>query len=290
MRGLRYATHLGYRSTATPLFLPALGMLDPSAHIEMAAKLGFQGVQIPHAMSLSEVEVADAESALASTGLEASCLLCTPRDPRAAALWTQAEHDTKKQLDSFVLRACALALRLRSKTLAAVPRVVEGEDLDRQRATLISNLRHATSMLDDHGVTLCIEPMRLLPDALLRGSSDAVAVVKAVDHPSVRMVFDTAHSWDMEGDVVAALSQCYEVTSLVQLADQPGRVEPGAGRIDLVGVLRDLMLRGFEGIVGLENEWSLPGVDGMNTGLETFWKVDTDARRAVESVRTSGNR
>lgn len=177
-----------------------------------------------------------------------------------------------------------LSIRLRSRTLAVVPRGVAGEKFEAQRDALLENLQHVAPIVAAHRLRLCVEPMRVLPDALLRSSAAGADVVTAVNHDAVRMIFDTAHSWDMDNDVVGALEQCYDLVGLVQLADQPGRVEPGAGSVDIVGVLALLMRKGFAGLVGLENDWSQPGTAGMERGLENFWRVHAAAVSSIQSA------
>lgn len=274
---LRYATHLGYRSLQAPLFLPQLNTLDPAKHIELAGRLGFHGVQMPQAMNMDAQSIGSAAAALAESGLEGACIICTPREMHSSPIWTRSGPDVRERLRATVEQACLLAGRLRSRTLTVVPRAVPGEGFEGQRDALLENISHVAGVVAAHGLSLGIEPMRILPDALLRSSADGAAVVKALNHAAVSMIFDTAHSWDMDDDVVAALDRYYDVVGLVQLADQPGRVEPGAGNVDMVGVLALLMRRGFTGLVGLEHEWSRPDAAGMEQGLESFWRVHAAA-------------
>ena len=77
---LRYASHLGYRSVEEPLFRDSVGTLDPVAHLEFAAGLGFAGVQYALARGRPQDEQARVGAALARLGLEAGCMIYTTFD------------------------------------------------------------------------------------------------------------------------------------------------------------------------------------------------------------------
>jgi hydroxypyruvate isomerase len=116
-----------------------------------------------------------------------------------------------------------------------------------------------------------------LPDMLLHHVRDAHEVVRAVDSPSVRLIFDTAHIQAMDGDLLANLDASWHSIAIVQLADTPGRLEPGAGTVDFAGVLRLLKRRGFTGLVELEFGWSTPSREGEQAGLERLRQLDATA-------------
>ena len=85
---LRYASHLGYRSADAPLYPQSVGSLDPVAHVEFAAGLGFSGVQYALARSRPVTEQEAVARALARHGLEAGCVIYTVRDKLVLPLWS----------------------------------------------------------------------------------------------------------------------------------------------------------------------------------------------------------
>lgn len=89
----------------------------------------------------------------------------------------------------------------------------------------------------------------------LRSADDAVAVVNAVriaGHPNVGFLCDLFHLANNGDDLDAAIAKYTDVTSHVQIADWPGRGEPGSGQLDLQRHLAELAGRGYTGWVGLE--------------------------------------
>jgi hydroxypyruvate isomerase len=105
------------------------------------------------------------------------------------------------------------------------------------------------------GATVLIEPVSGPKPYPLRTADDAVAVVTAArtaGHQNVGFLCDLFHLANNGDDVDAAIAKHAGVTSHVQIADWPGRGEPGSGRLDLDRYLTDLAGRGYAGWVGLE--------------------------------------
>lgn len=105
------------------------------------------------------------------------------------------------------------------------------------------------------GATVLIEPVSGPKPYPLRTADDAVAVVtaaRAAGHENVGFLCDLFHLANNGDDLDAAIAKHAGVTSHVQVADWPGRGEPGSGRLDLDRCLTDLAGRGYAGWVGLE--------------------------------------
>jgi hydroxypyruvate isomerase len=109
---------------------------------------------------------------------------------------------------------------------------------------------------------------------LLHHIADACAIVDAVDSPAVRLIFDTAHVQAMDGEVVRQLETAWDRVAIVQLADTPGRIEPGSGEIEFAEVLAVLKGRRFGGLVELEFGWSMPGRETEQAFLEVLRRFD----------------
>ena len=109
---------------------------------------------------------------------------------------------------------------------------------------------------------------------LLHHIADAHAVVRSAAHPFVRLVFDTAHVHSMDGDVLPHLMEVWDAVEVIQVADSPGRLQPGTWEIDIPGVLRLAAARGYAGLVELEYDWSLPVAATERAGLETLRSLD----------------
>lgn len=105
------------------------------------------------------------------------------------------------------------------------------------------------------GATVLVEPVSGPKPYPLRTADDAVAVVadvRAAGHRNVGLLCDLFHLANNDDDLEKAIAQHVDVTSHVQIADLPGRGEPGSGKLALGRHLADLETRGYAGWVGLE--------------------------------------
>jgi hydroxypyruvate isomerase len=113
----------------------------------------------------------------------------------------------------------------------------------------------AAGAADRIGATVLVEPVSGPKPYPLRTAADAAAVVSAVrsdGHANVGFLCDLFHLANNGDDVPAAIAAYADITAHVQIADHPGRGEPGTGDLDLDGLLGDLVAHGYEGWVGLE--------------------------------------
>ena len=123
------------------------------------------------------------------------------------------------------------------------------DDLGREQLGLAAK---ATERI---GATVLVEPVSGPKPYPLRTAADAVRVVEAVrsdGHPNTGLLCDLFHLANNGDDLDAAIAAYADVTAHVQIADCPGRGEPGTGDLDLDRLLGDLAGRGYAGWVGLE--------------------------------------
>ena len=123
-----------------------------------------------------------------------------------------------------------------------------------QHACLVDNLRHAADRLAAHGITLLVEPLNVLdvPGFYLTTTRQALALLDEVGRPNVRIQYDAYHMQIMEGNLTHALRTHLARIGHVQIADVPGRHQPGTGEIRYPFVLRALDEARYEGFVSLE--------------------------------------
>jgi hydroxypyruvate isomerase len=266
---LRYASHLGYRSPELPLFLASARGPEVEAHIELAAELGFSGVQYALAVTRPATEHARLVAALSAANLEAGCILYAPMDVVRSPLWAQPYGDVGSTIERHLRTALRVARSVNSRYLVVLSGVDPHLPISTQRRNFTSNIAAAARLAASENVILCLENIAAtsLPNMLLQHIDDAHAVVREVGSPAVRLIFDTAHVQAVDGDVVEHLKRCLPETVLVQLADFPGRMEPGSGCIDFRAVIETLQAHDYRGLVELEHGWTEPTVDCEAAGI-----------------------
>lgn len=122
------------------------------------------------------------------------------------------------------------------------------------RAAYVESLRFAGAALAAHGMTLLVEGLnpRDVPGYYLVRSAEAFARMDEAAVPNLRYQYDVYHMQIVEGDLAPTLERHLARIGHVQIADTPGRHEPGTGEINYRFLLRHLDRIGYPGLVGCE--------------------------------------
>jgi hydroxypyruvate isomerase len=102
------------------------------------------------------------------------------------------------------------------------------------------------------------------PGIPLARAKDTLALVSAVDHPNVKMMLDLYHAQLGEGNLIELVRAALPWTGEIQVADVPGRFEPGTGEINFRAVAAALRDAGYSGVIGMEANPS--GGQGLQAG------------------------
>lgn len=132
-------------------------------------------------------------------------------------------------------------------------------------ATLVGNLRHAAERLADAGIGLLIEAVntRDIPGFMVSTTAQARRLIEANGLANVRLQYDAYHMQIMEGDLARTLEANLDLIRHVQIADNPGRNEPGTGEINFPFLFRHLDAVGYSGWVGCEYKPAGRTTDGL---------------------------
>ena len=122
------------------------------------------------------------------------------------------------------------------------------------RETLVRNLRYAAPLLQAAGITLLIEPIntRDVPGFFLSGTAQAIEIMDAVGSDNLQLQYDIYHMQIMEGDPASTIERLLPRIGHMQLADVPGRHEPGTGSIDYPSLFATIDRLGYDGWIGCE--------------------------------------
>ncbi|MFC9664073.1 sugar phosphate isomerase/epimerase family protein [Nocardia sp. NPDC127606] len=281
----RYTAHLGYAPPKfRPQFLESVGTTTPTDHVENAAALGMAGIFDPWALGRDRRELDEIGRALDDNGLSSSSIVCVPADKITAPIWTDRSSSGRSRLDRLIKEAAQAGHALGSPALAVlVAADPDRTDIEQQRADVAANLRDMGRLTADFGISLAVEPMTVLPNMLLRNLTEAVEVMNAADAPGVGIIFDTGHASITDGDLLTALATAWDHLSILQIADMPGRVEPGAGELQLVELLTSALVAGYTGLIDLEHYWADMTIDGERAGIERIRSFEALVDAAVRS-------
>jgi hydroxypyruvate isomerase len=132
--------------------------------------------------------------------------------------------------------------------------VPEGPSQSELWATLAENLSFAAEHLAAENINLLVEPISAqeFPGFMLNTSHDGLKAIAACGHPNIKLQYDIYHMQRMEGELAATLTRLLPVIGHVQVADNPGRHQPGTGEINYPFLLRHLESLVYQGWVGCE--------------------------------------
>jgi len=130
----------------------------------------------------------------------------------------------------------------------------EGIPPEKVRRTLVENLRFAAAALGAAGIRLLIEPLndQDMPGFHLTRTRDALGLMEEVGHPNVWLQYDVYHMQIMEGNLMRTIQDNLSRIAHIQIADNPGRHEPGTGEIHYPNLFRFLEEKGYRGWIGCE--------------------------------------
>ena len=121
-------------------------------------------------------------------------------------------------------------------------------------SVFVDNLAYAAAKLDAAGIRLLVEPIntRDIPGFFLASSKQALALMDRVGSKNIYLQYDVYHMQIMEGDLARTIEANLDRIAHIQLADNPGRHEPGTGEINYPFLYDHLDRIGYAGWVGAE--------------------------------------
>ena len=238
-----------------PRFSANLTMLWPELDVydrfRAAADAGFRRVEILFVHALDPARV---ERALRDNGLTLVLFDPAPGNWEAGERGLLSLPGREEEFLRTVRDAVTVAKRFGTRLLNALVGIPKGVAADEARRTAVSNLRAAVPLVESIGATLLVEAINSvdMPGYFADTVDGAAALVEEAGSPSVRLQLDQYHAGMMGTDPVAALRKHAALVKHAQIADVPGRNQPGTGTQPIRALLDELDRLGYSGSVGLE--------------------------------------
>jgi hydroxypyruvate isomerase len=250
-----------------PKFCANLTMLfnevDFLDRFEKAAKAGFKGVEylFPYAWKKEQLV-----EKLGAFGLSQALhnlpagdwnkgergIACLPGRE------TEFQEGVGKAIEYAKALKCPQVNCLAGLTPAGVP-------ADKVRKTLVANLRFAAAALEKEGIRLLVEALndKDVPGFYLVRTADVLALIKEVGHANVYVQYDVYHMQIMEGNLTKTIQANLDKIAHIQIADNPGRNEPGTGEINYPNLFKAIDASGYKGWIGCEYKPAGKTEDGL---------------------------
>ena len=133
------------------------------------------------------------------------------------------------------------------------------------RSILIENLSYAATETKKAGIKLLVEPINTLdiPGYWLHNTKKAIEIIKEVNNSNLLLQYDIYHMQIMEGNIINTISSNINMIGHMQLADNPGRHEPGTGELNYPVIFEKLDQMGYEKWIGCEYVPIADSVSGL---------------------------
>jgi hydroxypyruvate isomerase len=274
---IRLAPSIGYPSVDAPLLKESVGSVDPVDQIRHIRDLGFSGIEDTHLKRRPIRDQSRIGEELARTGLSIGAIVNSTESMRLPLLGAPGK-EAREQLRGELLSSIEAAKRCGATFLTTVGARDLSVPLSFQLAWAVDNLRFLAEIAEKHSVVICLEHTNeaRMPGMLLHRLGDTYLLVKAVDSPAVKLIADLLHIHMTEPSVLIGLERCWDAIATIQASDCPERSELGSGEMNYACLLKFLLERRYEGLIGLEHNLTTRGRASEQAYLSYLRKLNSE--------------
>ena len=216
---------------------------------DRAAAAGFRGVEF---LFPYEEDAAVIAHRLKANDLDLALFNLPAGNWAAGDRGIAAVYERQQEFRDGVARAVEYARVLRPPRMNCLAGIAD--ETPENDLALLQNVRYAAEQLAPLGITLTVEPVNShdVPGFALPTTRAALDLIDEIDLPNVGLQFDVYHAARMGEDPLATIRELGDRIAHIQVADAPGRHEPGTGTLDFETLFRAIDESGYDGWVSLE--------------------------------------
>jgi hydroxypyruvate isomerase len=223
--------------------------------VEIAAKAGMQSVElVAEHVNWTDNEAAAKLKFVRSFDLGIDTIIATPDWGKRPVSMVNPE-----QRDNFladVKSAIAWAQKLESPQIILMSgNAIPGKTYDEQYASLVEGSKRAAELAAKANLKLIFEPLNSKVNHkgyFLTTCVEGLRLVKDVDNPHLRLLFDIYHEQVQIGNVIRTLTEAAPHVAVFHIADNPGRNDPGTGELNYPNVYKAIQKTGYSGYITME--------------------------------------
>ncbi len=270
---LNYAPHFG-------MFRHHAGE-DLKAQLQFMAEQGFTALEDNGAPD-RPVEVQEGiGKTLADLNMTMGVFVATKDFNNPTFAVTTWKPELREPILKDIRNAVDVAKRLNAKWCTVVPGCYDTRlDWEYQTASVIDMFRRCAEICEKAGLVMVMEPLntrRDHPKLFLTKIGQAYSICRAVNSPSVKILYDMYHQQITEGNIIPNIDLAYSEVAYFQVGDNPGRKEPTSGEMNYRNIFKHIHAKGFTGVVGMEHGNAKPGKDGEKALIDAYvWSDSFD--------------
>ncbi|MRG70922.1 TIM barrel protein [Alphaproteobacteria bacterium HT1-32] len=254
----QFCAHLGYLFTEFPL----------EARFSAASSAGFMAVEHPSPYDFGITRFRDL---LTENNLTCAQIAAPAGDAGKGEKGLACLQDRSAEFRESVSTGIAAAIEIGVPLLHIMPGILpDGATRQDCRATYISNLKWAADRCADANITVLIEAIsdESVPGFYVNHPTFALDLISEISHERVALLFDVYHAAVKGLDPIAFIDRHIGTIAHIQIADYPGRHEPGTGTIPYKEIFSRLDILSYPGVVGCEYKPEHETIRGLNWQTE----------------------
>lgn len=225
------------------------------ARVEIAAKAGMQSIElVAEHINWTDAEAAAKLKFVRSFNLGLDTIIATPDWVKRPVSMVNPE-----QRDNFltdVKTAIGWAQKLESPQIILMGgNAISGKTYEEQYASLVEGSKRAADLAAKANLTLIFEPLNSKVNHkgyFLTTCVEGLKLVKDVDNPHLRLLFDIYHEQVQIGNVIRTLTEAAPHVAVFHVADNPGRNDPGTGELNYANIYKAIQKTGYSGYITME--------------------------------------
>ena len=245
-----------------PCIFPCSDTEQFIAAIHNSAALGYKTVETYDWRMLDTTAV---KNTLDETGMELCSILVMENrltTPECRDLWLSSLKDT-----------CEAAVKMGVKRAITQVGNDTGAPREFQHAAIVDTLKAAKPILEHYGVTVMPEPLNIKvnhPGYYLTTASEAFDIIREVDSPFVKVVYDIYHQQITEGDIIPTVTKNLDLIAHLHSAGHPGRHELWEGELNYRYIFDAIDRAGYTGACGLEYNPLSDPIESLRRAMEIY--------------------
>lgn len=244
---------------AIPCFFKNVDFCDA---IRTSASLGYDAVET---YNWKDLDLDAVKRTLDETGVELISMCTTEfrlTDPEYRDAWVAGVKET-----------CEAAKKLGVKKLITQVGKDTGAPREAQHASIVAGLKAGAPILEEYGITVMIEPLNTYvnhPGYYLWSAVEAFDIVREVNSPCVKVIFDIYHQQVMEGNIIPNITNNLDLIAHLHGAGHPGRNEMQYGESDYKNIIKAVDAAGYTGALGLEYKPLMDPVESLKAAKKIY--------------------
>ncbi len=223
--------------------------------LEIAARAGLDSVElVDEHIGWTEAQFASTKKLARSFNLGMDTIIATPDWKRRPV--SMVRPDQRSAFLADVKQSIEFARRLEIPQIILISGdEVPGIPHEAQAECLVEGMKRAGELASAANLTLIIEPLNSKVDhkgVFLTNCVEGLKMIRQVDNPHVKLLFDIYHEQVQLGDVIRTIRDAASHTAVFHIADNPGRNDPGTGEIHYDNVYKAIRKTGYGGYITME--------------------------------------